>query len=138
MQSFIPRDIASCDQPKVLAVEDDEDNLLYISSALALFNYHCIVAKNATDGLSLAQKYLPDLILLDIVMPYMSGMELIKKLKSNSVTYHIPVIAVTALADEKKKKIILDAGFTDCLVKPYLLDDLEQIICSHILNTALC
>ena len=48
------------------------------------------------------------------------------------------MIAVTALAREQHKKLILDAGFNDYLVKPYLLEDLEEIICSHILNTSLC
>ena len=125
-------------QPTILAIEDDEDNLLYISSALNLFNYRCLTASNAMLGLSIAQRWQPDLILLDVKMPHISGIELVKILKIDWLTRKIPVVAVTALAREKEKRIILDAGFRDYLLKPYLLKELENIICSNITNTSLC
>lgn len=116
----------------ILIVEDDEDNLLYLTSALDLFSYHCLAARDGASGLSLAQTNQPDLILLDIKMPQISGIELVKTLKMDWLTRSIPVVAITALAREQEKNSILAAGFDDYLVKPFLLEDLEQAICSHL------
>ncbi|MEO0834534.1 MAG: response regulator [Cyanobacteria bacterium J06642_3] len=116
----------------ILIVEDDEDNLLYLTSALGLFSYHYFAAKDAISGLSLAQTNQPDLILLDIKMPQISGIELVKTLKMDWLTRSIPVVAITALAREQEKNSILAAGFDGYLVKPFLLEDLEQVICSHL------
>lgn len=118
----------------ILVVEDDEDNLTYISTALNLFNYHCLTAKNALTGLSLAQQWQPDLILLDVRMPQISGLELLTILRLDWLTRAIPVIAVTALAGEREQEMIMNAGFDGCLLKPYLLEELENIIYSHIAN----
>jgi CheY-like chemotaxis protein len=116
----------------ILVIEDDEDNLIYISMALSLFNYHCLIAKNALKGLSLAQQWQPDLIMLDVRMPQINGLELLKTLRLDWLTRTIPVIAVTALAGEKEQKMIMNAGFNGCLLKPYLLEELENIICAHL------
>lgn len=121
-------------QPTILVVEDNEDNLLYIYTALALFDCYSITTQDAIKSFSLAQKHQPDLIILDIKMPKLSGIDLIKILKLNWLTCNIPVIAVTALDREEEKELILDAGFSDYLLKPYLLEDLEQIIYTHLLN----
>lgn len=123
----------SC-QTTILVVEDDEDNLIYIATALTLFNYRCLSAKTALTGLSLAQQWQPDLILLDVRMPQIDGLELLKMLKLDLLTKAIPIIAVTALAGKREQKMIVDAGFDGCLIKPYLLEELEDIICSHIFN----
>ena len=136
MQALTRIDRHSNYQPTVLVVEDNEDNLIYISTALALLNCHSIITKDAIKSLSLAQENQPDMIILDIKMPKLSGIDLINLLKLDWLTRNIPVIAVTALAREQEKKLILDAGFNDYLVKPFLIEDLEQIICSHILNYA--
>ena len=135
MHSLTYSKIQSDRQLIVLAIENDRDNLTYLSFALDLFDYQYLTAENATTGLALARQHQPDLILLDIRMPQISGIELIKTLKLDLLTREIPVIAVTALAKECEKKLILDSGFTDYLLKPYLLEDLENIIDSHILST---
>lgn len=119
-------------QPKILVVEDNEDNLVYITYALALFKYHYLVTQNAHEGLFLAQEYQPDLIILDIKMPQISGIDLIKMLRSQDKLSQTPVVAVTALATESEKELIFNAGFNGYLVKPYFLDDLKQTICSCI------
>ncbi|MEO1005949.1 MAG: response regulator, partial [Cyanobacteria bacterium J06638_38] len=77
----------------------------------------------------------PDLIILDIRMPNLSGIDLFHMLKCDWLTRNIPVIAVTALAKEQEKKLILDVGFKDYLVKPFYLEELRQSISSHILCT---
>ena len=123
-------------RPIVLAVEDDEDNLLYITSALKLFDYARISARDAVAGFSLAKKHQPDLILLDIKMPKISGFELIQMLKLDVSTTEIPVVAVTALASEKQRELIIDSGFDDYLIKPYLLEELEEIVYSNITDNS--
>jgi CheY-like chemotaxis protein len=122
----------------ILVVEDDEDNLIYISMALSLFNYHCLIAKNALSGLSLAQQWQPDLIMLDVRMPQINGLELLKTLRLDWLTRTIPVIAVTALAGEREQEMIMNAGFDGCLLKPYRLEELEHIICAHLSHASQC
>ena len=125
-------------QPQVLVVEDDEDNLIYISHALAMFNYSTITTQDARNTIGLAIKYQPSLIILDIKMPYMSGVDLIQLLKINRLTPRIPVIAVTALARKQEKELILDSGFKGYLIKPFFLDDLKQMIYSFIVDEPFC
>lgn len=133
MQTLTPIDKYSNElQLTILVVEDDEDNLIYISSAFALLNCHCISIQDPQKCLALAQKYQPDLIILDIKMPILSGIELIQMLKLNLLTQNIPVIAATALAREKEKRLIMNAGFSHYLLKPFLLEDLEEIVHSQI------
>jgi CheY-like chemotaxis protein len=87
----------------------------------------CSIIK-AVDGLSavsLARTYQPDLILLDIVLPYMDGIEVISILRKDSITKTIPVIAVTALAIAQVRDRLLEAGFDDYVSKPYMLEDIE-------------
>jgi CheY-like chemotaxis protein len=122
----------SLSQATILVVEDDEDNLIYISTALILFNHHCLIARDALTGLSLAQQWQPDLILLDVKMPQINGLELLKILRLDWLTRKIPVIAVTALAGKREQEMIISAGFDGCLIKPYLLEQLDDIVCSHI------
>ncbi len=130
-----PKIQSSC-PPTILAIENDEDNLAYLVYALDLLGYHCIPAQDSITGLRLAQEYQPDLILLDIKIPQVSGFELKRILQLDWLTRRIPVVAVTGLAREEERKLILDAGFIDYLLKPYLLEDLEHIVGSRILNTS--
>ncbi|MEL6786936.1 MAG: response regulator [Cyanobacteria bacterium J06607_15] len=115
-------------QPTVLVVEDDEDNLLYISSALALFSCHCINTQDTSICLALAQIYQPDLIVLNVKLPDLDGVDLVRRLKLNPLTQSIPVIAATAMAKAKEKKFILSAGFDNYLLKPFFLENLEQML----------
>ena len=112
--------------PLVLVVDDNEDNILYACSSLELSNCQPIVAENGQTALNLAIDKLPDLILMDIVMPKVDGISLTRMLKSHLRTSHIPVIAVTGLAFPHQKEQILNAGFDDYLCKPYLIEDLEN------------
>ena len=116
----------SASSPLVLVVDDNEDNVLYACSSLELSNCRHVVASDGQAALDLARDNLPDLILMDIVMPKVDGISLTRILKSHLRTSHIPVIAVTGLAFNHQKEQILNAGFDDYLCKPYLIEDLEN------------
>ena len=118
--------------PLILVVEDNQDNLLLISYALIVFNYTFITAVNAPTTLTLARKYQPDLILLDIVLSGINEVKLIHKLKQNHKTSQIPIIAITALAMEEDSSGLIRVGCDGYLRKPYLLNDLKNKISQHL------
>ncbi|MBD2442206.1 response regulator [Dolichospermum sp. FACHB-1091] len=115
-------------QPLVLAVEDNDDSLLLMSYTLELLGCRSICQKESSRTLFMAKEYQPDLILLDIFLPGMSGLDVIQYLKGESLTCHIPVVAVTVLTGTEDKKSILKAGFDDYISKPYMIEELEAII----------
>ena len=114
--------------PLVLAVEDNEDNLLLIAYVLEQFNCTFMTATDGRKALSLAREYQPDLILLDMVLPEVSGIELISRFKQDKLTSRIPIIAVTGLVLAREREQIESAGCDDYISKPYLLNDLEAVI----------
>ncbi|MCT7949742.1 response regulator [Ancylothrix sp. C2] len=114
--------------PLVLAVDDDEDNLYLMAQFLDLFGCESLLAADGLTALFLAQNHQPDLILSDILLPDIHGLELIGRLRNNPTTLKIPVVAVTALAQQEDRQRILQAGCAGYLSKPYLLEDLEAVV----------
>jgi CheY-like chemotaxis protein len=111
--------------PSVLAADDNHDNLFLISYLIEALNCKCYGVIDSTKILDLAVAKIPDLILLDIVMPDMSGFEVISQLKTNLLTQNIPVIAVTALSGLYYQEKISSAGFNDYICKPFTIDEFE-------------
>ncbi|BCL35375.1 response regulator [Nostoc sp. MS1] len=120
-------------QPLVLAVEDHDDSLLLISYTLESLGCRYICQKDSFATVLVAKEYQPDLIMLDILLPGLNGLEVVRQLKEQPLTKHIPVVAVTALAGQKDKQTIMSAGFDDYICKPYLIEELEAVI-----NKILC
>ncbi|TAF09650.1 MAG: response regulator [Nostocales cyanobacterium] len=118
----------SSQQPLILVVEDHDDSLLLLSYALELLGCRFFCQNDSYSTLLVAKEYQPDLILLDILLPGMNGLEVVQYLKREPLTCHIPVVAVTALAGQAQQERILGAGFDDYISKPYMLEDLEAII----------
>ncbi|HLO85434.1 MAG TPA: response regulator [Nostocaceae cyanobacterium] len=118
----------SSQQPLILVVEDHEDSLLLISYALELLGCGFICQKDSSSTLLVAKEYQPDLIMLDILLPSLSGLDVVRSLKQEPLTCKIPVVAVTALTGEEEQKNILATGFDDYISKPYMLEDLETMI----------
>lgn len=114
--------------PLVLAVDDNEDQLLIVSYALMSFNCTFVTALDAQTALSIARNHCPVLILLDIVMPQISGVELVQQLKQDQRTRNIPVVAITALSREEEKEYLIASGCDAHLSKPYMFKELEAII----------
>ncbi|WP_222983369.1 tetratricopeptide repeat protein [Flagellimonas meishanensis] len=109
--------------PKILVIEDNEDMRQYIGKQL-LEHYRVMEARNGEQGLKLAISGMPELIITDLMMPKIDGMELCKQLKSNIETSHIPVIMLTAMAGEKNKIEGLETGADDYLTKPFSAKEL--------------
>lgn len=118
--------------PLILAVEDNEDNLLIINYVVDSLSCRFIGQLNGKKTLEIARESQPDLILLDIMLPETNGIDLCHELKQDVSTSHIPVIAVTALARDEEKQRILDAGFNAYISKPYMLEEIEELICRHL------
>ncbi|MDZ8027522.1 MAG: response regulator [Nostoc sp. SerVER01] len=115
-------------QPLILVVEDNDDSLLLISYALESIGCRFICQTDCSATVLVAKEYQPDLILLDILLPGLSGIDVAYHLKQEPLTYNIPVVAVTALASKEDRERILKAGFDDYISKPYMIEDLEAVI----------
>lgn len=115
-------------QPLVLAVEDHDDSLLLISYALESLGCRFICQRDSSATLLVAKEHQPDLIMLDILLPSINGIEVVRYLKQEPLTQNIPVVAVTALATKGDQERILKAGFDEYLSKPYMIEDLEAAI----------
>ena len=102
---------------RILVVDDERINIDILVDTLNP-EYEIFVAKNGYQALQRVAGHLPDLILLDIMMPDMDGFEVCRRLKSDETTRDIPVIFITALGDETDESIGLEAGAIDYLVKP--------------------
>ena len=107
------------DQPKVLIVDDDDNNRGVLCDALGGEPYRLLEAADGQQALDIADKELPDLVLLDVLMPGMDGFAILQQLKAQERTHHIPVIMVTALNMDSQISVCLDGGAIDHIVKPF-------------------
>ena len=122
-------DRSAVDQrPLVLAVDDNYDNLELMTQILDLFGCECVGAIDGYTALSAAVDRPPDLIVLDICLPDINGIELVKRIKQNPELTNIPIVAITALAKAEDRERILKAGCVEYLSKPFNIQDLETII----------
>lgn len=113
--------------PSVLIVEDNKELNNHIASLLSK-TYNIKTALNGKDGFELAQKYVPDLIITDVVMPIMDGTELLQSIRRNASTSHIPVIMLTAKVDVEDKIKGLEIGADAYITKPFDQKHLETSI----------
>jgi len=102
----------------ILIVDDERSNISVLSHILRPM-YIVLAAKNGPDAISIAKKSSPDLILLDIVMPEMSGFEVLKELKNYDLTRDIPVIIITGLDNRESEEKGLLLGAVDYIAKPF-------------------
>ena len=105
-------------RPVVLVVEDNDDIREYIATSFSS-NYRILTATNGKEGLEQAQKYIPDIIISDIMMPEMDGIELCKLVKEDIRTSHIPVILLTAKDSIQDKEEGYESGADSYLTKPF-------------------
>ena len=109
------------DGPRILIVEDEEPIRRFLRAALTTENYRLVEAENGAKALMLAASQPPDLMILDIGLPDMSGIDLLRQLRG---WLNVPVIVLSALGHEQDKVAALDAGADDYLTKPFGVGEL--------------
>jgi len=114
----------------ILIVEDNEKNLKLVRDVLQVKGYETLEAGTAEDGLRIARGHAPDLVLMDIQLPGMSGIEALKALRADPATAALPVVAITASVMQQDRQEILRAGFDGFIEKPInlrgLLDTVQK------------
>jgi CheY-like chemotaxis protein len=102
----------------VLIIEDNELNMKLVRSMLKLAQYKVLEAKDAEDGIMLARDHLPDIILMDIQLPGIDGLDATRIVKRDPILNHIPVVALTSYAMQGDEEKAMSAGCTGYIAKP--------------------
>ncbi|MDO8734886.1 MAG: response regulator [Elusimicrobiota bacterium] len=113
---------------KILAIDDDSTTLQLLDFFLTKHKYEVTIASNGVDGIKKAQEIMPDLILLDVMMPHMDGIEVCKKLRADGKTAKIPILFLSALSQDVEVMRGLMAGSDGYIVKPFEPDNLLKSI----------
>src|SRR5436190_9067641 len=111
--------MASTHKGTILVSDDEPDLLELVEFNLKKDGYETIVAKNGQSGLDIAKKHLPDLIILDIMMPGLDGLEVCRELRADARTRQIPMIMLTAKSAEADRIVGLELGADDYVTKPF-------------------
>jgi two-component system cell cycle response regulator DivK len=109
------------DAKRILIVEDNELNMKLLNDVLEAYGYEVIQAREGRTALPLARQHQPDLILMDIQLPDISGLEAVRQLKEDEATRAIPIIAVTAFAMAGDERKTLESGCDAYVAKPIML-----------------
>ena len=119
---------AGAKQPLILLADDNEDNINLVVDYLAQQSYQIIIARNGQEAIALAQEERPDLILMDVQMPGMDGLEATRRLRAETAFATTPIIVVTALAMPGDRERCLASGANEYLSKPLNLRGLVRTI----------
>ncbi len=120
---------------KILIVEDNPQNMKLIEMILSAKGYIPLKATDGEEALDMAIKERPDLIIMDIQLPKLNGLEVTKKLRETPSVSHIPIIALTAYAMQKDKERAIEAGCNAYLSKPIDTRELPRMIAEMLHNT---
>ena len=115
------------DQCTILVIEDNRDIAAYIGNLLA-GRYSVAYATDGEDGLQKAIDLVPDLIITDLMMPGMDGLELCRRVRADNVVNHIPIVIVTAKVSEQERIEGIEAGADAYLAKPFNVDELRSMV----------
>ncbi|MBD2197090.1 MULTISPECIES: response regulator [Calothrix] len=122
----------SSQKPSILLAEDNEANITTTMSYLEAHNFRVILARNGVEAVQMAKRHQPNLILMDIQMPEMDGLEAIRQIRAYTPMQAIPIIALTALAMPGDEQLCLEAGANKYLAKPvrlkHLLEMMNQLL----------
>ncbi len=109
----------------ILIIEDEPRNLKLLRDLLRRFSYDTLEATDGEQGVELAKARIPNLILMDIMMPKMDGLEATRILKADTTTKHIPIIALTSYAMKGDRERALEAGCDGYIAKPI---DIQEVL----------
>ncbi len=118
----------SANRKKILIVEDNTLNLKLFRDILHAKGFQTIEDRTGRNCLELAIAHKPDLVILDVLLPFASGIELTHQLANHDKTSHIPVVGVTALAITGTLDKMIESGCVDCLIKPFTLDQFIECV----------
>lgn len=113
---------------KVLLADDEDDIKLIIQMFLETSGYEVITAYDGLDAIEKAKETKPDLILMDIMMPVIDGIEVTRQIKSLEETKHIPVVMLTAAAQSAMVERAMKAGASDYISKPFEPENLKNVV----------
>lgn len=111
---------------KILIVDDEQDIVESLKFVLETADFTCYCAYNGEDGLRLAKELVPDLIILDVMMPKISGFKISRLLKYDAKYKDIPILMITARSQEKDKMIGEETGADEYITKPFDLDEVVK------------
>ena len=106
----------------ILVVDDNDMNLFLLSKILELEGYQVTTAQNGIEAIQLAAQKMPDLALLDVMMPEMDGYELCRKMRQPPFSTKIPIVMLTAMNSETERAQALEAGANDIWSKPFEIE----------------
>ena len=112
----------------VLIVEDHDDTREMLQLLLGVFGCRVIPAHDGEEAMSLAEKTLPDLILMDMRIPHLDGLSVARMIRCHPTLNEVPIIAITGMVSPQFRSEVLRAGCNDCLYKPIDFDRLEELI----------
>ncbi|MBP6851251.1 MAG: response regulator [Rhodoferax sp.] len=116
----------------ILIVEDNDKNMKLARDVLQAKGYRTLEAVNGTDGVRLALERVPDLVLMDIQLPDINGVEAFRRIRADPASAHVPVVAFTASVTPMDRNRITDAGFNGFIGKPInlkeFLDTVRQML----------
>jgi two-component system cell cycle response regulator DivK len=116
---------------RILVVEDNEKNMKLFRDVLAATGYRTLEATTGSEALDIASEQLPDLVLMDIQLPDLDGVQALQRLRAHARTATIPILALTAQAMQGDRERFLAAGFDGYLSKPVNVRELIDIVREH-------
>ncbi|MDB6024878.1 MAG: integral rane sensor hybrid histidine kinase [Verrucomicrobiales bacterium] len=119
-----PEEVSATKKPRMLIADDEPDMLRFLKTQLS-GQFHVLEAVDGLQATEKASQFLPEIILLDMMMPEKDGLQVCRELRAKTSTQHIPIILLTARADEETKLATLSAGANDFLSKPFSTTELH-------------
>jgi two-component system, cell cycle response regulator DivK len=116
---------------RVLVVEDNDKNMKLFRDVLVATGYRTLEATTGREAIDLASEHMPDLVLMDIQLPDLDGMQALQRLRADARTAPIPVVALTAQAMQGDRERFLAAGFDGYVSKPVNVHDLIETVRHH-------
>lgn len=113
---------------EILVIDDSTTNVFLIESVLSEYGYSVSSALSAADAFKVIEKKVPELILLDLLMPHVSGFDFIKQIKADEALKTIPVIVISAVTDDESIREIMELGAVEFINKPVVVSSLIEKI----------